>query len=97
MTYRLVTITPSHINCTQHAGHSNDSTSDVKMFLRVVILVFAATCCTALVFGKSLHTRHWYTRSATDLQQMQTRSKLSLSRNKHLNYTPPWWCGGTNS
>jgi len=28
------------------------------MFLRVVILVFAATCCTAEVIGKSLHTRH---------------------------------------
>jgi len=32
------------------------------MFFRVVILVLAATCCTARVIGKSLHTRHQYTR-----------------------------------
>ena len=68
--HRLVKILPMYINCTQHLGHTDDSRSGVKMFLRVVILVFAATCCRARVIGKSLHI---YTlvhsvgnRSATD-------------------------------
>ena len=62
----LVNILPLYINRTQHFGHTDDSRSGVKMFLRVVILVFAATCCTARVIGKSLHTRHWYIRSANE-------------------------------
>jgi hypothetical protein len=45
-----------NINCPQHLGHTDGSRSGVKMFLRVVILVFAATCCRARVIGKSLHT-----------------------------------------
>ena len=55
---KLVKIPPLHINCTQHLGHTDDSRSGVKMFLRVVILVFASTCCTARMIGKALHTRH---------------------------------------
>ena len=69
------------------------------MFLRVVILVFAATCCTARVIGKSLHTRHKYTGWANELQQIPTWSKLSLPgyRNLTLTYSARWCCGGTNS
>ena len=48
-----------HIKCNQHIGHTGESIFCVKMFFRVVILVFAATCCTARVIGKSLHTRKY--------------------------------------
>ena len=63
---RFVNIQPQYINRTQHLGHTDDSWSGVKMFLRVVILVFAATCCTARVIGKALHTGHWYIRLGTE-------------------------------
>jgi len=49
---------PLHIKCTQHLGHTDDRRFGVKMFFRVVILVFVVTYCTARVIGKSLHTRH---------------------------------------
>jgi hypothetical protein len=55
---KLLHLPPLHIKCTQQLGHKDGSRSGVKMFLRVVILVFAATCCTARVIGKALHTRH---------------------------------------
>jgi hypothetical protein len=55
---KLVEITGEDIKSNQNPGHTDGSRSGVKMFLRVVILVFAATCCTAMVIGKSLHTRH---------------------------------------
>jgi hypothetical protein len=54
----LVQISPLYNNCPQYLGHTDSSRSGVKMFLRVVILVFAATCCTGRVIGKTLHTRH---------------------------------------
>ena len=47
------------MKCTQHLGDTDDSTFGVKMFFRVVILVFAATCCRARVIGKSLYTRKY--------------------------------------
>ena len=54
---QLLNSPPLHIKCTQHLSHTDDSRSGVKMFFRVVILVFAAISCTARVIGKSLHTR----------------------------------------
>jgi len=57
-TDKLELIPLLQINCTQHLDHTDGSRCGVKMFLRIVILVFAATCCTAQVIGKSLHTRH---------------------------------------
>jgi hypothetical protein len=54
----LVEITPLYINCPQYLDHTDGSRSGVKMFLRVVILLFAAACYTARVIGKALHTRH---------------------------------------
>jgi len=53
---------PLHIQRTEHIGHTDGSRSGVRIFFRVVILVFAATCCTARVIGKALHTGHWYIR-----------------------------------
>ena len=94
VTCRLVNIPPLYIDCTQHLGHTDDSRSAVKMFLRVVILVFAATCCTARVICKAVHTRHWYIRSATDLQQVPTWSKLLLPHYSLFTptYTALWSC-----
>jgi len=57
-TDKLEHFPPLHIKPTQLFGHTGDSWSGVEMFLLVVILVFAATCCTTRVIGKSLHTRH---------------------------------------
>jgi len=57
-TDKLMIISPLHIKCTQNFDYTIDSRSGVKMFLRVVILVFAATSCTAQVIGRSLHTGH---------------------------------------
>jgi hypothetical protein len=95
---KSMNIPPLYFNCTQHLGHTDDSWSGFKMFLRVVILVFAATCCTAQVIGKSLHTGQQYTGWATDLQQMATGSKLSLPGYKQLalTYFAIWHCRGTN-
>jgi hypothetical protein len=45
-----------HTKCTQHLGNTDDSRSGIKMFFRVMILVFVATCCRAQVIVKSLHT-----------------------------------------
>jgi hypothetical protein len=55
-----ITVNPAtvYINCTQHHGHTDGRRYGVKMFFRVVILVFAAAYCTARVIGKALHTRH---------------------------------------
>jgi len=55
---KLLHLPPLHIKCTQQFGHIDGSRSGVKMFLRIVILAFVATCCTARVIGKTLHTRH---------------------------------------
>jgi len=57
-TDKLMIIPSLHIKCTQNFDYKDDSRSGVKKFLRVVILVFAATCCTAEVIGQSLHTGH---------------------------------------
>jgi hypothetical protein len=53
---KLDSIQSHLITCTQHFGNTDDSRSGVKMFFRVMILVFVATYCTAQVIGKSLHT-----------------------------------------
>jgi hypothetical protein len=63
---QLLNNPPLHINCTQHLGHTDGNIPGVNMFFHVVILVSAATCCTARVIGKSLHTRHYYTGWATE-------------------------------
>ena len=64
-------LTALRIMCTEYLDHIDRNISGIKMFFRVVILVFAATCCTARVIGKFLYIRHWYTRSATDADVKQ--------------------------
>jgi len=95
VTQRLVNFPPICSKCTQHLRHSDDSTSGVKMFLRVVILFFAATCCTARVIGKALDTNKFGRQPICNRCRREASCHL-LRRHIISTYIGSWYYIGKN-